>query len=136
LEGQLVFHDRIRNWFELKLDHAECGQPSIQLVRLERDWTPVEVLRGCRVKSRGTLDFSSTAYYSLDMYQDVQVIEPVAECDRQLPFPDYSKSKPNKAIHAYRVDMYVNYEPGDHPSRLPRHQCREGVAALAGLCEL
>jgi hypothetical protein len=49
------------------------------------------------------------------MYQDVRVIEPVGECQRQPLFPDYSKAKPDKAIRAYRVDMLVNYEPGDHP---------------------
>jgi hypothetical protein len=115
LEGQLVFHDGIRRWFELKLDQPQCGQTSIQLVRIQRDWTPMEVLRGCRIKSQGTLDFSPTGYYSLDMYQDVQAIESVGKCDRQLPFPDYSKAKPDKAIRRYTVDMHVNYEPGDHP---------------------
>lgn len=29
--------------------------------------------------------------------------------------PDYSGAKPDKAIHAYRVEMDVNYDPGDHP---------------------
>jgi hypothetical protein len=72
-------------------------------------------LRGCRVRSRGALDFSSTGYYSLDVYQDVHVIESVGKCERQPPFPDYSKAKPDNTIRAYRVDMHVNYEPGDHP---------------------
>lgn len=115
LEGQLVFHDDIRKWFELRLDEPQCGQASIQLVRTEGAWTPMEVLRGCRVKSRGTLDFSSTGYYSLDLYQDVRSIESVGECDRQSPFPDYSKAKPDKAVRTYRVDMHLNYDPGDHP---------------------
>ncbi len=75
----------------------------------------MEVLRGCRVRSRGALDFSPTGYYSLGVYQDVQVIESVGKCERQPPFPDYSKAKPDKAIRAYRADMHVNYEPGDHP---------------------
>ena len=43
----------------------------------------MEVLRGCRVRSRGTLDFSPTGYYPLDMYRDVQVIESVGKCERQ-----------------------------------------------------
>jgi hypothetical protein len=115
LEGQLVFHDGIRNWFELKLDQPQCGQASIQLVPGARARTPVEVLRGCRVRSLGALDSSSTGYFSLDLYQDVQVIESVGACERQSPFPDYSNAKPDRAIRAYRVDMRVNYEPGDHP---------------------
>jgi hypothetical protein len=115
LMGRLIFHDGIRKWFELKLDQPQCGQPSIQLVRIERDWTPLEVLRGCRVRSRGALDFSGTGYYSLDTYQSVDQIEPVGTCAPQSPFPDYSKAKPDKSIRAYSVDMYVNYRPGDHP---------------------
>lgn|SRR5215469_1237116 len=115
LEGRLVFHDGIRKWFELRLDESQCGQASIQLVRGERAWTPVEVLRGCRVRSRGPLGFSPTGYYSLDIFQDVQSIESVGKCERQSPFPDNSKAKPDKAIRAYRVDMQVTYEPGDHP---------------------
>jgi hypothetical protein len=115
LVGKLIFHDGIRKWFELKLDQPQCGQPSVQLIRVERDWTPLEVLRGCRVRSKGALDFSGTGYYSLDTYQSVDQIEPVGTCARQSPFPDYSKAKPDKSIRAYRVDMYVNYRPGDHP---------------------
>jgi hypothetical protein len=115
LEGLLVFHDDIRKWFELRLDEPQCGQASIQLSQGERGGTPMEVLRGCRVRSRGAIDFSSTGYYSLGMHQDVQVIETIGACTRQPPFPDYSKAKPDKAIRAYRVDMHVNYGPGDHP---------------------
>ncbi len=115
LVGRLIFHDGIRKWFELKLDEPQCGQTSVQLIRVERDWTPLEVLRGCRVRSKGALDFSPTGYYSLDTYQSVDQIEPVGTCARQSLFPDYSKAKPNKSIRGYRVDMYVNYRPGDHP---------------------
>lgn len=115
LEGNLVFHDSIRKWFELKLDQPQCGQTSIELVRGAGDWTPLVVLRGCRVRSKGAVDFSPTGYYSLDTYQAVDKIGPVGTCAQQLPFPDYSKAKPDKSIREYRVDMQVNYEPGDHP---------------------
>lgn len=115
LEGRLVFHDSIRKWFELKLDRPECGQTSIELMPIDTDWTPVEVLRGCRVRSSGTIDFSPTGYFSLDTYQDVEQIEPVGECAKQSPFPDYSKAKPDRSVREYRVEMHVDYEPGDHP---------------------
>jgi hypothetical protein len=75
----------------------------------------LEVLRDCRVRSKGTIDFSPTGYYTLDTYQFVEEIQSVGTCARKLPFPDYSGVKPDKAIRAYRVDMYINYEPGDHP---------------------
>ena len=115
LEGQLVFHDGIRTWFELKPDAPQCGQAAIQLVQGERSGSAMEIFRGCRVRSRGAIDFSPTGYYSLGMFQGVQAIESVGECERQAAFPDYSKAKPDQAIRDYRVDMHVNYEPGDHP---------------------
>lgn len=115
LEGLLVFHDGIRQSFELKLNQPQCGQSSVELVRGDGDWTPLEVLRGCRVRSTGTVDLSSTGYYSLDTYQNVDEIEPVGTCQRQQLFPEYSGTKPDKAVKSYRVEMDVNYRPGDHP---------------------
>ncbi len=115
LVGRLIFHNDIRQWFELKLDQPQCGQTSVQLIRVEDNWTPLEVLRGCRVRSKGALDFSGTGYFSLDTYQSVDEIKPIGACARQSPFPDYSKAKPNKLIRAYTVSMQVNYRSGDHP---------------------
>jgi hypothetical protein len=105
LEGQLIFHDDIRKWFELKLDQPQCGQTSIQLVRGGGSWTPhdgapIEVLRGCRVRSRGALGFSPTGYYSLDISQSVEEIQPVGICERKLPFPADSSATPDKTIRA------------------------------------
>jgi hypothetical protein len=94
----------------------QCGQATIELVRATLDdWRPLEVLRGCRVRSSGTIGLSGTGYYSLEMYQDVEEIEPIGACEKQLPFPDYADAKPDEAVRQYRVDMQVNYEPGDHP---------------------
>lgn len=113
LEGSLVFHDGMRKWFELRLDQPRCGQTSIELVVTRRE--QLEVLRGCRVRSEGAINFSPTGYYSLATYQGVARIEPVGPCTRQSPFPDYSKAKPDKAIREYRVDMHIKGGPGDHP---------------------
>jgi hypothetical protein len=116
LEGALVFHDAIRKWFELKLDAPQCGQASIELVRATiEDWRPLEVLRGCRVRSSGIIGVSGTGYYSLEMYQDVEEIESIGSCEKQLPLPDYTDAKPDETVRQYRVDMHVNYGPGDHP---------------------
>jgi hypothetical protein len=117
LEGQLVFHDGVRQWFELRLDPPQCGQAGIEIVPAKEDLAPIEVLRSCRVRSRGAIGFSPTGYYSLDMFQEVQAIEPVGRCERLLPFPDYSKAKPDKTVRSYRVEMHVDYRPGDHPVR-------------------
>jgi len=115
LEGTLVFHDAIRKWFELKLDRPQCGQGSIQLIPADQGNSPLDVLRGCRVKSKGAIDFSPTGYYSLDVYQGVVEIEPVGACTLKPPFPDYSKATPDSTYSEYRVDMHVDYGPGDHP---------------------
>jgi hypothetical protein len=115
LEGQLVYHDGIRQWFELKLDKPQCGQTSIQLVRIESKWQTLVVLRGCHVRSTGKIYDSPTGYYSLDLAQDVMAIEPRGECKLQPPFPDYSKAKPDPAVQRYRVEMLVDYTSGDHP---------------------
>jgi hypothetical protein len=115
LEGRLVYHDSIRQWFELKLDPPQCGQDSFELVRTDGHWISLEVLRGCRVRSHGTADIPSTGYYSLPMYQDVDQIVPIGSCTRQQPFPDFSNAKPDKRVRAYRVEMHINYGPGDHP---------------------
>ncbi|MGA3135530.1 MAG: hypothetical protein ABSC88_06015 [Terracidiphilus sp.] len=113
LEGRLVFHDGIRQWFELQLDQPQCGQASIELV--PGNSPQLQALRGCRVRSTGSVGFSPTGYYSLPISQMLGEIEPIGKCDLKAPFPDYSDAKPDKAIRAYRVEMHVDLEPGDHP---------------------
>jgi hypothetical protein len=119
LEGQLIYHDGIRKWFELKLDRPECGKESVQLVQ-GGAWAPgnpasLETLRGCHVRTKGVLDFPTTGYYSLDLYQALKEIEMVGECTKQPPFPDFSKAKPDKSISSYRVEMTIDYEQADSP---------------------
>jgi hypothetical protein len=115
LEGQLVYHDGLRQWFELKLDQPQCGHISIQIVARDQVETQTEILRNCRVRLRGKIDSSPTGYYSRAMYQDAQTVEPIGKCQRQAPFPDYSKAKPDSGVRAYRVNMIVDNRPGDHP---------------------
>jgi hypothetical protein len=113
LEGKLVFHDGIRQWFELQLDQPQCGQASIELV--PGNSPKLQALRGCRVRSTGSIGLSPTGYYSLAMSQMMGQIEPLGKCELKAPFPDYSGAKPDRAIRAYRVEMHLDYEPGDHP---------------------
>lgn len=115
LEGRLVFRDGIRQWFALKLEKPQCGQKAIQLLPIGEKYDSLKVLRGCRVKSMGVIDYSPTGYFSLDFFQDVKRIQPVGACSRKPLFPDDSGAKPDKQIRAYRVDMHVIYLPGDHP---------------------
>jgi len=120
LSGQLVYHDGIRKWFELKLDRAQSGQSSLHLLSAGQDWKQMQVLRGCRVRSRGLIFLSPTGpytsgYYPLEYVQNVQHIESVETCTLKPPIQAFPRAKPDKDVHDYRVDMRVNYSPGDHP---------------------
>jgi len=120
LEGQLIYHDGIRKWFELKFDRPERGQQSIELVQGNGAFAPgypasLETLRRCRVRTKGVLDIPGTGYYSLDLYQAVEEIEPVGECTKQPPFRDYSKVRPDKSVRRYRVEMTIDYGKADDP---------------------
>jgi hypothetical protein len=116
LEGHLVYHNGLRQWFELRLKPPQCGQSSMQLVPATAgDWKAIERLRGCRVKARGSLDFSMTGYYSAEIYQAVEQIEAIGPCSPQPPLFAAPKPTPDAAVQAYRVVMRVNYRSGDHP---------------------
>ena len=78
LEGKLVFHDGLRQWFELKLDQPQCGQTSIELMWEGDKSTPLEILRGCRVRSRGIINVLVTGNYA----QQVEAVEPVGACSK------------------------------------------------------
>src|ERR1019366_2492556 len=119
LMGQLIYHNGLRQWFELKLDKPECNQTSIQLVAGEGFapdyWSNFETMSGCRVTTKGELDFSPTGYYSLDVFQTISEINPIDPCAKQPPLPHEKKVKPNPSIRNYRVEMTLDVSPGDHP---------------------
>ncbi|MFC6645200.1 hypothetical protein ACFQBQ_06275 [Granulicella cerasi] len=117
LKGELTFHNDIRGWFELKLDHKVCGEDVIQLlpkfsdaeVAARRQLQRMQRLRGCRVTTKGVLGITGTGYFSAELYQQVASIEPVGECKLQSVFPDYSHAKPSKGIRSYVVSMRFHY---------------------------
>jgi hypothetical protein len=115
LSGRLIYHDGIREWFELKLDKGRCSKSSIQLIVPDSSWKSLHILRGCRIQANGKIEFSPTGYYSLDLYQDATHVSPIGTCLRKPPLADYSSAVPDRHIRAYSVDMDVDYRPGDHP---------------------
>ena len=116
LTGSLVFHDDLRQWLSLKLDAPVCGLQELELVHTdEMHPLKLEVFRGCRVAVTGILGLPATTYYSAELYQDVDQIEPDPGCARKPAFRDYSKLKPARAIRSYRVSMWFNYGPFDDP---------------------
>ncbi|TMJ13753.1 MAG: hypothetical protein E6G94_11065 [Alphaproteobacteria bacterium] len=115
LEGRLVYHDGIRQWFELEMAKPKCGQTSLQLTADDRVRRELEALRGCRIRSSGLLDHAPTGYYSLDLYQQVRKAQPVGACTRKPPFPGYSHAAPDPHVRSYTVAMEVDYGAGDRP---------------------
>jgi len=115
LHGQLIFHDNLRQWFELKLDKPHCGQASIEMIRIDKSWSPIQTARGCSVTTSGEVALAFTGYYSLDLYQVVDTIQPDPGCALKPPFPDFTHARPDPRIRSYRVQMNLNYHPGDHP---------------------
>ena len=115
LHGQLIYHDGLRQWFELKLDKPQCGQPSVELIPVDDNWTPLQTARGCYVTSSGQIGIALTGYYSLDLSQVFDKIQPDTGCAPKQPFPDFSHAEPDPLVRSYRVEMNINYHPGDHP---------------------
>src|SRR5262249_30054187 len=74
LQGRLIFHEGIQEWFELKLDQPQCGEGSIEL--FEQDSNSLAILRGCRIKSHGALIYSARG----NIRQIVEQIEAVGRC--------------------------------------------------------
>ena len=75
----------------------------------------LEVFRGCDIRSSGSIDFSPTGYYSLDLFQDAGKVEPIGVCARQPPLPALPRARPDRHVRAYTVYMHVDYRQGDHP---------------------
>lgn len=121
LDGQLVYHDGARKWFELKLATPQCGMHSLQLTRREGGWAELVGLRGCRVRAEGALEVARTGYYSLDLFEEVKKIEPLGGCTRQPPLVDFaahldrSQEKPDAALDTYDVALQVHLDPPDRP---------------------
>ena len=117
LTGKVVYHDEIRQWFGLQLDAPVCGEKEIQLLQGdgafevdEGNAYDIEVFRGCRVTVHGPLGIPGTGYYSAELYQNVDKIEPAKDCVLKPHLPDYSKAKPTPAVRSYRVSMQIDYQ--------------------------
>jgi len=111
LVGAVAFHDDLRQWLSLQLDTPVCGERVVQLIQRNEPEKPqsIEVFRGCRVTVTGRLRLPGTGYFSAELYQDVDKIEPLVGCIRRPAFPDYDKMKPARGVYTYRVSIWFNY---------------------------
>ena len=116
LEGKLVYHDAMRQWFELKLDKPVCGQDSIQLVPNDPGSLQFAMYDGCRVRSAAPIDFAPpTGYYNLELAQWTGTVAPVGACATKPPIDEHRNAKPDPKVSAYTVDIHVQYAIGDRP---------------------
>lgn len=115
LHGTVKYHDDLREWLGLELDHPACGQSEIQLVFSDdKEWRRVESLRGCAVTATGILYDSPTGYYSAR----IAVGDPKLATDPSChPFP--VKRNPQLAsipadLSAFRASIVVDYHGKGH----------------------
>jgi hypothetical protein len=115
LNGTIVYHDALRQGIGLLLDSPACGQSEIELyasgktdAQTESNQRRLETLRGCKAKVTGPLDLAPTGYYSTDIFQNVDEAESDVSCIPQPPLPDFSRTKPNPAIHSYQAKLTVS----------------------------
>lgn len=112
LHGRVVFHNDLRQWLSLELDKPVCGERTVQILMLDKNSDStghLETFRGCRVKATGPLGLAGTLYYSADIYQTLEKIEPDPDCVRQTALPDYSKSRPARGIRSYQVKLWFDF---------------------------
>lgn len=116
LEGQLVFHNNLRGWFELRTESAVCGSNAVEVFpdpAKESQWAAmrrrIEQHRGCRVRTTGILGIPGTGYYSSDLYQVITAIEPVGPCILKAALPNFSKSRPKPGLNRYTVTLTFDY---------------------------
>jgi hypothetical protein len=62
------------------------------------------------VTVHGPLGIPGTGYYSAELYQNADKIEPAQDCVLKPHLPDYSKAKPAPSVRTYRVSMRIDYQ--------------------------
>lgn len=122
VRGEVVFHQGLRRWVELKPAQEVCGNTSVQLLEGgggafeadEGNSLAMERLRGCRVTVTGKVGIPATGYYSAPLYLGVLRVDPDKDCVRKPAIPTYWHAKPARGVRRYHVAMLVDYKgPGD-----------------------
>jgi len=115
IKGEVIFHNGIRRWVELKPSSKVCGTQSIQLFTGGGGAFAVgggnsldlERYRGCRVEVQGRLGTAGTGYYSAPIYMNVEKKKVVGSCSLKPQIPTYWNAKPQRGIRRYRVAMSI-----------------------------
>jgi len=115
LHGKIVYHDELRQWIGLNLDHPACNQSDIQLVFIKEDgflhwkedgflhWREAKTLSGCKATVEGVIGESLTGYYSADLNIADPKIKVDPGCKPKPLEPDLWEGKVPKSITIYKA---------------------------------
>lgn len=114
LHGTLVYHDDLRQWLALRVDHPTCGEGEVELVFSNFSaWRRAQSLRGCAVTAKGTLYESPTGYYSAKFAIEA-TLKPDPSC-RPFPLrPDLSTVPIPTTVKIFRASIVVDYHGKGH----------------------
>lgn len=110
LHGTVVYHDELRQWLGLKLDHLACGQSEIQIVITDSNaMRTAETLRQCNVTATGKLFSGLTGYFPVPLAIENPQLKPDPSC-HPLPLrPDPTAAPIPSGLKAFQVSITVDY---------------------------
>lgn len=115
LHGALAYHDELRKWLGLRLDHSECGGDEVQLVfPKSEERRAAETLQDCHITATGKLYNGETGYYSSNLAMSVESLKPDASCHPKPLKPDPAASRIPPDRRSYRASIMVDYRGKGH----------------------
>ena len=115
LHGTLRYHDELRQWLELKLDHPACGEDQVQLVFKDTaEWRRAKSFDSCRATITGELYEGVTGYYSANIAMMDPSISPDPDCRKAQVEPDPASAPRKKGLSQYDVEIKVDYRGRGH----------------------
>jgi hypothetical protein len=110
LQGALTYHDELRSWLGLRLDHPECGENEVQLIFAKPEEQRVaETLQECNVTAIGKLYYGETGYYSAKLAMSIESLRPGASCRPRPLEPDPAKANVPADLRSYQASITVDY---------------------------
>jgi hypothetical protein len=115
LDGALTYHDELRSWLGLRLDHPECGENEVQLVFAKpEEQRAAETLQDCNVTAIGKLYNGETGYYSANVAMSIESLKPDASCHPKPVKPDAAASGIPPDLRNYQASITVDYRGKGH----------------------
>jgi hypothetical protein len=110
LQGALTYHDELRSWLGLRLDHPECGENEVELILAKpEEQRRAKALQGCGVTATGELYYGETGYYSAKLAISIESLKPDASCRPRPLEPDPAKANVPADLRSYQASITVDY---------------------------